>query len=179
MVIVVGIAIILAGAAGRRIGGFGFWAFVLVIGWSIRIVVGPHVEEWFESHDILIDFDGPPHMVSVEEGTVDCSTYDDDLADRSTTRIVLIDTNDYAVTVTDPNTTVVVPDGASTTIKAARGPISATVSWKRLNGAGDWTQFATCTIDGTSSRFHTIEHRNPKVNITVAVPNANIVLEER
>jgi len=179
MIIVVGVAIILAGAAGRRIGGFGFWAFVLIIGWSIRIVVGPHVEEFFDSHDFFFDVHDSPHVVSVEDGILDCRSFDDSLADRATTRIYVIDKADYAVTVTEPDTTIVVPDRASITVRADHGPLSATVSWERLAGGDDRTQFATCVIDGASSRFRTWGSRSTEIDITVTVPNANIIIEER
>jgi hypothetical protein len=118
-------------------------------------------------------------VVSVVDGTADCRGFDDDLANRATTRIVVPDENDYSVTVTDPNTTIVVPEGSDVTIEAGYGPLSTTVSWKQLSGGSNWTEFATCEIDGTSSRFHTWGSGNPDVDITVNIANANIVIEER
>lgn len=176
MVIIVGVGIILAGASGRRIGVFGFEAFLLIIGWSIRIVVGPGVGDWFDSHEFF--WSDPPRNISVEDGTVDCRSFDTDLADLATTRIEVPDEYGYSVEVTDPNTTIVIPDGASVVIDASYGPLEATVSWSRLSG-GDWTRFATCDIDGTSSRFHTWGSHNPEVDIIVKVSDANIVIEER
>ncbi|MCJ7826889.1 MAG: PspC domain-containing protein [Demequinaceae bacterium] len=177
MIVVVGAAIIMAGAAGRRIGAFGFWATVLIIGWSIRIVVGPDVENWIDSHEIF--WTDPPRNISVEDGTVKCRSFDEDLVDQATTRIVVPNEDGYSVKVTDPNTTIVVPEGASVVIEPGYGSLEATVSYTRLSGDGDWTEFATCEIEGTSSRYHTWGSRDPDVDITVNVGHANIVIEER
>ncbi|MBN2176932.1 MAG: PspC domain-containing protein [Demequinaceae bacterium] len=176
MIVVVGVAIIMAGAAGRRIGAFGFWAAVLIIGWSIRIVVGPDFDKWIDSHEFFLA--DPPRNISVEDGTVDCRSFDDALADLATTRIVVPGEDGYSVKVTDPNTTIVVPDGASVTLESGYGPLVATVSYTRLSD-GHWTEFATCDIEGTSTRYHTWGSNSPKVEVTVNVGHANIVIEER
>ena len=179
-IVIVGFAIILAGAAGRRIGVFGFWATVLVIGWTIRIIVGPQVDDFLNSHDVMIGLDGPPRVVSVHDGTVNCRNFDQTLRDRAMDIRVVADEVNDDVTITQPNTTIVVPIGASITVESAVGDTRATLSWERYaSGREAWSEYGTCEIDGPMGTFYTVGHRTADVTVTVDKPGANIVIEER
>jgi phage shock protein PspC (stress-responsive transcriptional regulator) len=175
MVIVVGIGIVITGASGRRIGAFGFWATVLVVGWSIRIVVGPEIDKWLDSHDVLWDWDEGPRVVTVEDGTVECRSFDDSLP-PSTTTIVAGD--DETVTVTEDHTTIVVPRHSSVTLEGGWGHLDSTVSWTRQDGQG-WVEYATCEVDGDSARFRTLGEHDADVTVILRVWNATIAIEER
>ncbi len=175
MIIVVGLGIVITGATGRRIGAFGFWATVLVVGWSIRIIVGPEIDKWLDSHDVLWDWDEGPRVVAVDDGAVKCRSFDDSLP-PSTATIVAEDHD--TVTVTEDHTTIVVPEHSSITLEGAWGHFDATVSWERQDGR-DWVEYATCEIDGDSARFRTLGEHGADVDIILRVWNATIVIEER
>lgn len=177
MVIVVGLCIVLAGAMGRRIGAFGFWATVLVIFWSIWIVVGPEIGNWFDSHDFFWDKnDDSLRVVSVEDGTVECRSFDDTLLASTATVEVW---NNGTLTVSEPHTTIVVPRHSSVTFDARWGDLDATVSWERRDGSHDWYQYSTCEVEGESARFRTVAEHGADIEVVVSVSNATIVIEER
>lgn len=178
-VIIVGGAIILAGAAGRRIGIFGFYAFVLVIGWSIRITAGPEIERWMDSHELMVDIEGAPGLVSVPDGTIDCRDYDSDLRELAVENRIDTLSSGFDVEITDKNTTVVVPEGAYVRVTSDTGDVAATVTWE-LSNHDTWAAYSTCEISGPIATFYRIGDDGVDVDITIAssVRNANIVIEE-
>lgn len=182
MIVVVGLAIIITGAMGRRIGAFGFWATVLVIGWSIRIVVGPDFTAWLDAHDFFWDSgEDNLRLVSVEDGTIDCRAFDDSTPTSTTTIEAGGDASDGykdTVTITEANTILVVPRHSSVTLDGRWGNLDATVSWERHKGSNDWVQYATCDIDGDSARFRTLGEHGATIDVVVEVSDATVIIKE-
>jgi hypothetical protein len=177
-VIIVGLAIVAAGAAGRRIGVFGFYAVVLVLGWSTRMVAGPEVEEFFESHDVIVGKDGM-RIAATDPGTVECRDFDDAVALRAAeTRVEAWD-SDLDVTVYESAATVVVPRDATVTLRSPGEDFTGTVSWHRKEAGDHYTEFATCEVDGPSTTFYTAGEEHLRVDVTVVDNDATIVIEER
>ncbi len=177
-VIIVGVAIILAGAAGRRVGVFGFWAVILIVGWSMRIAAGPEVEKWLDSHEMFINLDGPPRLISVNEGTVDCRDFDWTLVNRAADNRVIASDNNYHLTLTQNDTTIVVPVGSDVTVHGTAGSVDTTLSWERLTADTTAAYYGTCDIDGPTGTFSTVGENGRDVTVTITPSVTNIVIEE-
>lgn len=178
-IVIVGLAIIAAGAAGRRIGVFGFWAVVLIAGWCLRIAAGPEVDRLLNSHEVFFNLDGKPHLISVNPGTVDCRDFDWSLVNRASDTSILASDHDYRFTLTQNDATILVPAGASVTLRSTAGDVETTLSWERFDEDGKGTYFGTCDIDGPSATFSTIGENHRDVAITITPSVTNIVIEEQ
>ena len=92
-VVIIGGAIILTGAFGRRVGFLGFLATTFIIGWLIGLTVVPRALDFAED-GVAITIDGVRHTIGDDHGWFDdsaggiqCGSYDlsaSDLADATT-----------------------------------------------------------------------------------------------
>jgi hypothetical protein len=178
-VIIVGVAIALAGIAGRRVGVFGFWALVLIFGWCLRIIAGPEVDRWLESHEVFINLDGPPRLLSVNNGTVDCRDFDISLVAQASDTSLRASDYGYRPKLTVDDTTVIVPIGSNVTVRPTSGDVMTTLSWERVESDDTTSYFGTCDIDGPSGTFSTIGEHGQDVILTISSNVTNIVIKEQ
>lgn len=75
--LVIGAAIALAGALGRRVGFLGFLATIFVIGWMVAIFAAPRVESWAEEN-VRVSIDGVEYELHELEDEVPWDEFDDE-----------------------------------------------------------------------------------------------------
>jgi phage shock protein PspC (stress-responsive transcriptional regulator) len=174
-VVIIGGAIILTGALGRRVGCLGFLATTFIVGWIIGLEVVPRALDFAEG-GVTISVDGVSHTIGDGHGWFDdatagieCGPYD--LAESElvgATRYV-VEPGQESVTVSSATAVVVVPRDASLSF-ASDGIVSGSLSIDSRD--------VTCSLERTQGSLYSILRTGDTVTVNIDTPHAIIAIEE-
>lgn len=174
-VVIIGGAIILTGAAGRRIGFLGFLATTFIIGWIIGLTVIPRALD-FADGGATITIDGITHTIGNGHGWFDqnadgvgCGSYSLSASEISGATRYVVEPGQTSVIVTSETAVVVVPEDASVVFRS-EAIVNGSVSVESRD--------VTCTLTRAQGDLYSILRTGDTVVVDIAAPRATIAIEE-
>ncbi len=174
-VVIIGGAIILAGATGRRIGFLGFLATTFIIGWIIGLTLVPRALDLADG-GATITIDGVTHTIGNGHGWfdqdadgVDCGSYDLASSEISGARRYIVEPGQTSVTVMSETAVVVVPKDSSLTFRS-EGLVDGSLSIKDRN--------VTCAFSRARGDLYSVLRTGDTVTVNIASSDATIAIEE-
>ncbi|HEX7590133.1 MAG TPA: hypothetical protein VF362_04050, partial [Demequinaceae bacterium] len=174
-VVILGGAIILTGAAGRRIGFLGFLATTFIIGWLIGLFLVPRVFA-FADGGATITINSITHTIGNGHGWFDqdadgvaCGSYSLSPGEISGATRYVVEPGQTSVTVTSGTAVVVVPKDASLTFRS-EGIVDGSLSIEDRN--------VTCTLNRAQGDLYSILRTGETVTVNIASTDATIAIEE-
>ncbi len=176
LVPIVGVAIMISGAAGRRVGFLGFLATVLVIGWAIGLLVVPQARDWVDNH---VDIRVNGESVSIDDFNDNdlwnqlfvCHEFSESgasaIADGAA-QVVATDST-TRIEVTAANTIISVPRDTHLTVTSESASIDGVIYWEEFN--------LRCDLEGTGEVI-TLGGDGRSIELVVSNSDARIVIEE-
>ena len=174
-VVIIGGAIILTGALGRRVGFLGFLATTFIIGWLIGLAVVPRALD-FADGGVAITIDGVRHTIGDGQGWFDesadgieCGPYDVPAGDLADATRYVVEPGQESVTVSSPTAVVVVPRDASLSF-ASDPVVSGSLSIESRD--------VTCSLERAHGSLYSILRTGDTITVTIDTPHAIIAIEE-
>jgi len=175
-VVIVGAAIILAGATGRRVGFLGFLAWTFIIGWLVGLTVIPRAFN-FADGGARITIDGVTHTIGNGHGwfdqeadAVSCGSYDASVAAGMPAGTPVLTANPSVFTTIAGDAAIVqiAPD-ASVTFHADE-PFTGSISWEAQN--------VTCDFDRATGDLYSALRAGEGVIVNIGAEHSAIVVKE-
>jgi phage shock protein PspC (stress-responsive transcriptional regulator) len=174
-VVIIGGAIILTGAAGRRIGFLGFLATTFIIGWIIGLALVPRVFD-FADGGATITIDGISHTIGNGHGWFDqdadgvaCGSYDLPRNEIAGAPRYVVEPGQTSVTVTSETAVIVVAKDSSLTFRS-EGIVDGSLSIQDRN--------VTCTLNRAQGDLYSVLRTGDTVTVNIASTAATIAIEE-
>jgi phage shock protein PspC (stress-responsive transcriptional regulator) len=174
-VVVIGGAIILTGALGRRVGFLGFLATTFIVGWLIGLAVVPRALDFAEG-GVTITIDGVRHTIGDDRGWfddsaggIDCGPYDLTESEFTGATRYVVEPGQESVTVSSPIAVVVVPRDTSLSF-ASDGIVSGSLSIDSRD--------VTCFLERAQGSLYSILRTGDTVTVNIDTPHAIIAIEE-
>lgn len=174
-VVIIGGAIILTGALGRRVGFLGFLATTFIAGWLVGLAVVPRALD-FADGGVAITIDGVRHTIGDDRGWFDdlgggiqCGPYDLTASDLAGATRVVAEPGQESVTVSSPTAVVVVPRDASISF-ASDGIVSGSLSIDSRD--------VTCSLERAQGSLYSILRTGDTITVNIDTPHAIIAIEE-
>ncbi len=174
-VVIIGGGIILAGAAGRRVGFLGFLATTFIFGWIIGLTVVPRVLD-FADGGVTVTIDGTRHTIGNGHGWFDesadgiaCGPYHASASELVGATRYVVEPGQVSVTVSSPTAVVMVPRNASVSF-VSDGVVSGSVSIESRN--------VTCSLERAQGSLYSLLRTGDTVTVNIETPNAVIAIEE-
>jgi hypothetical protein len=173
-VVIIGAAIILTGAAGRRIGFLGFLATTFIIGW----IIGLQLPRAFDFADggATITINGVAHTIGNGHGWFDqdtdgvnCGSYHLPPNEIAGAQGYVIEPGQTSLTVTSETAMIVVPPNSSLTFRS-EGIVDGSLSFHNRD--------ITCTLNRAQGDLYSILGTGDTVTVNIVVPDATIAIEE-
>jgi len=175
-VVIVGSGIVIAGAAGRRVGFLGFLATTLIVGWVIGLSVFPRILD-FADNGVTFTVDGVTHTVGGGHGWYDssstgvsCRDFDGNVDVASDAPRIDVSSVATDVTVTSSSAVLSVPRHASLRFESA-SDVTGTLAFEGRN--------VTCDLDRADGTLYTTLDTGDVVTVHLTTPHATISVEER
>ncbi len=173
-VVIVGVAIVLVGAVGRRIGFLGFLATTLILGWAVGLAVPSGLD--FASKRVTFTIDGTTHTIGAGRGWydtsssgVDCASYRSDAAAVANAPRITVADGETDVTVTSATAVITVPNNASLQFEA-EGDVTGSLSIQSLD--------ITCDFDRAEGTLYAILGTGDLVTIHLTNEHSTVAIEE-
>ncbi len=174
-VVIIGGAIILVGAVGRRIGFLGFLATTFIIGWVIGLTVVPRALD-FAAEGVIITIDGTRHTIGNGHGWFDesadgivCGPYSDPGSELSDAARYVLEPGQTSVTLSSDAAILVVPEDASLVFRSD-GLTTGSLSWGSRN--------TSCQLTRAEGTLFSSYRTGDAVTVTVTDPRVTIAIEE-
>jgi phage shock protein PspC (stress-responsive transcriptional regulator) len=174
-VVIIGGAIILTGALGRRVGFLGFLATTFIVGWLIGLAVVPRALDFAEG-GVTITIDGVRHTIGDDRGWFDdaaggiqCGSYDLTENELASATRYLVEPGQESVTVSSLAAVVVVPRDASVAF-TSDGIVSGSLSIESRD--------VTCSLERAQGSLYSILRTGETVTVNIDTPHAIIAIEE-
>lgn len=174
-VVIIGAAIILTGATGRRIGFLGFLATTFIIGWLVGLFVVPRAFDFAEG-GATITIDGITHTIGNGHGWFDqdsdgvsCGSYHLPPQEIAGATDYVVEPGQTSVTVTSETAIVHVPRDSSLTFRSD-GIVDGSVSIRDRD--------VTCTLTRAGGDLYSILRTGDTVTVNIVSTDAIIAIEE-
>lgn len=174
-VVIIGGAIILTGAAGRRIGFLGFLATTFIIGWIIGLTVVPRAFD-FANGGATITIEGVTHTIGNGHGWFDqdadgvsCGSYHLPPNEIAGASDYVVEPGQTSVTVTSKTAVIHVPKDASLTFRS-EGIVDGSLSIRSRD--------VTCGLNRAQGDLYSLLRTGDRVTVNIASPDAVIAIEE-
>ena len=175
-VLIIGAGIILAGAAGRRVGFFGFLAWTFIVGWLIGLTIVPRAFE-FADGGATITIDGITHTIGNGHGWFDqetdgvsCGPYKASVGAAVPASAAVLTAGPSVFTMVEGDAAIVeIPSGASVTFHADE-PFSGSISWEAQN--------VTCDFERATGDLYSALRTGDGVIVNIGADHSAIVVKE-
>ena len=173
-VVIIGGAIILTGALGRRVGFLGFLATTFIIGWLIGLAVVPRALDFADS-GVAITIDGVRHTIGDGQGWFDqdadgvsCGSYQLRPGEVAGAPEYVVEPGQTSVTVTTATALVIVPNDASLTF-ASDGIVDGSLSIRDRD--------LTCDLERAQGTLYSVLRTGDMITVNIASPDAIIAVK--
>ncbi len=175
-VVIIGGAIVLVGALGRRVGFLGFLATTLIIGWVIGLAIVPRALDLVDN-GVTFTVNGVTHTVGAGHGWYDasapgvtCGGFSSTTTDATDAPTVEVSPAQSDVTISSNEAVLVVPRDASLRFESDQA-VTGSLS---IESRG-----VRCDLEEATGRFYSNLTTGEIITIHLATDEAAIIVEER